>query len=161
MYKGYEITEVTKDNESQYLHDIAELEELVLDRMQQEGRTGQLFITGQEGISEYVNSDSNHVMVAVGNDDKKPISAVYITQGQIDFTYNDITKYFKCDDDYKEYIKSKYTKSEFNRVIREIYIEKIQAFRYARDMILSQKGEINLDRLSEDERNIIFMSKVT
>lgn len=161
MYKGYEITEVTKDNESQYLHDIAELEELVLDRMQQEGRNGQLFITGQEGISEYVNSDSNHVMVAVGNDDKKLISAVYITQGQVDFTYNDITKYFKCDDDYKEYIKSKYTKSEFNRMIREIYIEKIQAFRYARDMILSQKGEISLERLSEDERNIIFMSKVT
>ena len=122
MYNNYKILEVTKENEQQYLPDIVELEETVLKKMEQEGKKGQLFITGEEGISEYIHSDSNHVMIAVTNSTINPtISATYITQGQIDFTYNDITKYFKCGEDYQKYVKSKYVGNEFEKAVREAF----------------------------------------
>ena len=94
MGKDYEVFEVTKDNEKDYLQEIVNLENLVLENMEQEGKIGQLFTTGEEGISEYIKSKSNHVFIATKNNDNKTISAAYITQGQIPFTYNDITKYF-------------------------------------------------------------------
>ena len=161
MYNNYKILEVTKENEQQYLPDIVELEETVLKKMEQEGKKGQLFITGEEGISEYIHSDSNHVMIAVTNSTINPtISATYITQGQIDFTYNDITKYFKCGEDYQKYVKSKYVGNEFEKAVREVYIEKICAYRYARNLILKEQGVEFLDNMGEDERNAVFLEMV-
>ncbi len=161
MYKNINIIEVTKENEQQYLSDIVELEKSVLEKMEQEGRIGQLFITEQEGISEYINSDYNHVMVAVKNEvEPKVISATYITQGQIDFTYNDITKYFKCGSEYQKYVKSQYTENEYKRAIREVYVEKICAFKYARDLILKEFKTKNTDILTESQKNSIFLNMV-
>lgn len=161
MKTNYDIIELTKENEEQYLAGVVELEKDVLDKMEKAGRIGQLFITGKDGIHEYVTSPTNHVMIAVSNDDKnKVISAVYITQGQVDYTYNDITKYFKCGDKYKEYIKSKYSEEEYKKALREVYIEKICAFRYARDLILNQNGVRNLRDIPEETKNAKFIELV-
>lgn len=161
MKANYNITELTNENEEQYLAGVVELEKDVLNKMEKAGRIGQLFITGKDGIHEYVESPTNHVMIAVSNDDKnKVISAVYITQGQVAYTYNDITKYFKCGDKYQEYIKSKYSEEKYNKSLREVYIEKICAFRYARDLILSQNGVKKLREISEENKNAKFIELV-
>lgn len=161
MKSNYNVIELTKENEEQYLAGVVELEKDVLEKMEKAGRIGQLFITGEEGIREYAESPTNHVMIAVSNNDEnKVISAVYITQGQIDYTYNDITKYFKCGDRYQEYIKSKYSDRTYKKAIREVYIEKICAFRYARDLILSQNGIRKLREIPEEIKNDKFLELV-
>jgi len=130
------IVELTKDNEEQYLDQIVELEQISLNSMKKEGREGQLFDTGRDGISEYVHSDENSVLVAV-NEKGEVEAATYITQGQKPFTYNDITKYFKYGEKYKQYIKSQYrTEQDYKKDLREIYIIKIKAFEYAKKKIL-------------------------
>lgn len=47
---SFKIIELTKDNESKYLNQVADLEEVVLHRMEQVGQIGQLFTTGAENI---------------------------------------------------------------------------------------------------------------
>lgn len=137
------IVELTKDNEEKYLDKIVELEQISLEVMKQEGREGQLFDTGREGISEYVHSEDNSVYVAV--DEKGNVEATtYITQGQKPFTYNDITKYFKYGENYKKYIKSKYKSDlEYKKDLRKIYIIKIKAFEYAKKRILQEFNNKN------------------
>ena len=159
MTKNYDVVEVTKENQDEYLSSIVQLENLVLDKMEKEGKVGQLFITGEEGIKEYIESSCNHVLVAV-KDGKQVISAAYITQGQIDFTYNDVTKYFKCDPSYQSYIKSKYSREDYASIIRKVYIEKISAFKYARDVVLQEYGIANIQGVKEQERNTIFLKLV-
>lgn len=157
MYRNYDVIEVTKENEYKYLDSIVQLEETVLNQMNKDGKIGQLFTTGREDLSEYINSKSNHVLIAVRNNDKI-ISAAYITEGQTPFTYNDITKYFKCDENYQEYIKSKYDRCEYPKTIRDIYIKKLCAYRYARDVILKEIYDIN--KLEEQEKNEIFLKMI-
>ena len=136
------IIEITKNNETQYLDQIAELEQIVLESMKKEGREGQLFATGKEDISEYVHSKENTVMVAT--DEKGNVEATaYITQGQKPFTYNDITKYFKFGTDYKEYVKSQYqNEQEYKKDLLDIYKIKIQSFEYAKRRILQEHPEV-------------------
>lgn len=161
MKSNYEVIELTKENESKYLAGVVELEENVLEKMEKAGKVGQLFITGAEGIHEYVESPSNHVMIAVSDTKgKNVISAAYITKGQVDYTYNDITKYFKCDEKYQEYVKSKYSDESYKRAIREVYTEKICAFRYSRDIILNQKGIRNLSDFSEEKKNLKLLELI-
>lgn len=135
--------ELTKDNYNGYLDEIEKLEKLVLDKMEKEGRIGQFFTTGKEGIEEYILSDENTVMVEV--DEKNQIqSACYITQGQAPFTYNDITKYFKYGQKYKEYIRSQYkTDIEYKQDILKIYEIKLKAFEYAKKKILEECPNYN------------------
>lgn len=163
MHTDFKLLEVTKENAYKYIIGIVELEKIVLNKMEQEGKIGQLFITGKDGIEEYINSKENHVMVAVKQNvkgDEQVISACYITKGQTPFTYNDITKYFKCGEQYQEYVKSKYTEKEYERNLREIYINKICAFRYARDMILKDKGIHCSKETSEQEKNKSLLTMI-
>lgn len=101
------IVELTKENENQYLDQIAELEQITLDAMEKEGREGQLFPTGKESISEYIHSESNTVLVAT-DENEKVEAATYIKQGQLPFSYYDITKYFKYGENYRQYVKAQY-----------------------------------------------------
>lgn len=135
------VVELTKENENEYLEQIAQLEQTVLQKMKKEGREGQLFITGKEDISEYVHSQENTVLVAV--DDKKQVqAATYITQGQKPFTYNDITKYFKFGNKYNQYVKNQYDSvQEYQKDLLEIYTIKIQAFEYAKERVLNEYPE--------------------
>ena len=135
------ILELTKENSSEYIDDVAMLEKKVLETMEKEGKIGQLFITGKEDILEYVKSEENTVMIGV--DEKNRVqSAEYITQGQKPFTYNDITKYFKVGEEYKKYIKSQYSEnSKYQKDMLETYKNKIKAYKYAKDRIIKEHPE--------------------
>lgn len=139
------ILELTKENESEYLDKLANLEKLVLNHMIKNGKEGQLFITGKEDISEYVHSQDNTVMIAVDeNNDVK--SATYITQNQVPYTYNDITKYFKDGNEYQQYVKKSYdSEHEYKRDLLFIYKIKLEAFKEAKDRILEEHPEYNGD----------------
>ena len=137
------ILELTKENESKYLDKIGELENLTLEVMKKEGREGQLFATGAEDISEYIHSDENTVIVAVNEEDEVE-GATYVTQGQRPFTYNDITKYFKYGEGYQKYVKSQYENpQEYQRDLLDMYKIKLQAFQYAKNLILAEYPEIS------------------
>lgn len=137
--------ELTKDNYKKYISQVEELEQLVSERMIQEGRIGQFFTTGKEGIEEYILSTENTVMVAT-DEENKIQSATYITQGQAPFTYNDITKYFKFGEKYKEYVKSSYpSELEYKRDILKIYEIKLKAFEYAKNKVLKECPQYNGD----------------
>lgn len=135
------VIELTKENEEQYLDQIVELEQITLETMKKEGREGQLFATGKEDISEYVHSDENSVIVAV-NENGKVEATTYITQGQKLFTYNDITKYFKYGEQYRQYVKSQYKSEQaYKKDMLEMYNTKLQAFKYAKDRLLAENPE--------------------
>jgi len=135
--------ELTKDNYNKYIDQIGKLEELVAQQMEQEGRTGQFFTTGREGIEEYILSNDNTVMVALDNNDVI-VSATYITQNQLPYTYNDITKYFKFGDEYIEYVKSSYSSQiELRKDMLKIYEIKLKAYEYAKSKILQSHPEYN------------------
>lgn len=137
-----EIIEV-KGEDISLIKQIADLENVVLNKMIQEGKEGQLFTTGEEDILEYAKSDKNTVMVAL-DEEGKVEAAAYITQGQQPFTYNDITKYFKSGEKYKEYVKSQYpTKMQYNKALIDTYKIKISAFEYAQKRILAEHPEFN------------------
>ena len=135
---NFKIIELTKENKENYLDKIVDLENMVLDAMIKEGREGQLFTTGKEDISEYVDSNDNTVMIAVDNKDQV-IATTYITQGQKPFTYNDITKYFKYGEQYQQYVKSLYkNKDEYKKDMLQAYEIKMKAYKYAREKILEE-----------------------
>ena len=146
------VIELTEENENQYLDQIDELEQKTLELMIAEGREGQLFATGKEDISEYVHSDENTVIIATDENGRLE-AATYITQGQKPFTYNDITKYFKYGDRYKEYVRSKYNnEKQYKKDLREMYIIKIKAFEHAKKRILSENEKYNsLSQFLQDE----------
>ena len=135
------VIELTKENEEQYLNQIVELEQITLEAMKKEGREGQLFATGKEDISEYVHSAENSVIVAV-NEKGKVEAATYITQGQKPFTYNDITKYFKYGEQYRQHVKSQYKSEQaYKKDMLEMYNIKLQAFKYAKNRVLAEQPE--------------------
>lgn len=138
----FKIIELTKDNQSKYLNKVASLEKDVLYAMEKQGKKGQLFITGKEDILEYINSEKNSVFVAI-DEAENVISATYITNGQEPFTYNDITKYFKCGNEYNEYVKSKYTKNEYKNNMLDAYNYKLEAYKYARSKVLKENSKFN------------------
>lgn len=160
MYKNYNITEVTKENERKYLCQIANLEKAVLDNMEKNGKIGQLFITGKDDIRDYIRSKENTVMVSINNNDNV-VAATYITMGQKPFTYNDITKYFKFGEENKEYTKAKHDNSYIYRnrrenyvdTIKRVYSKKLSAFIQAKEKILDKYGEkIDFNSLIEKEK---------
>lgn len=146
------ICELTKENASKYIDDVAMLEKNVLETMEREGKIGQLFITGKDDILEYVKSEENTVMIGVDEKDKVQ-SAVYITQGQEPFTYNDITKYFKASEEYKRYIKSNYSDvSEYQRDMLKAYKNKMKAYKYAKERIIEEHPEYeNIEEFLNEE----------
>ncbi|HOZ55153.1 MAG TPA: hypothetical protein PK993_03850 [Clostridia bacterium] len=136
--KNYKIIELTKDNKLKYLDQIAELEIMVLENMQKQGKIGQLFITGKNDVEQYVDSDDNTVIIAV-NDQEEVVSAAYITQGQKMFTYNDITKYFKYGEKYNSYIKENYScELEYKKDMLDAYKLKLDAYKYSKDKVLNE-----------------------
>lgn len=79
----------------------------------------------------------NTVMIAI-NEANQVTAAVYITQGQKPFTYNDITKYFKVGDTYQEYVKSQYDPMTFKKTALDAYAKKMEAYRYAKEKLLQE-----------------------
>ena len=67
---NFKLEELTKDNEAQYLEQVANLEQVVMENMEARGQSGQLFPTGREDISAYAHSKENSVFVAVDENGK-------------------------------------------------------------------------------------------
>ena len=148
------IMELTKENENLYLDKLVELEKIVLHNMEKNGKSGQLFITGKEDISEYIHSIDNTVMIAI-NDKDDVISSAYITQGQIPFTYNDITKYFKYGKEYQEYVRTGYkNEADYRNDMLDIYKIKLLAYKNAKEKIMEEYPEYCGDILSFLEREL-------
>lgn len=142
---NFKTVEITLENEKNFLEQIANLEQAVLKNMESNGQQGLLFPTGKEGISEYVHSKENTVLVIV-DENNKVLASTYITQGQKAFTYNDITKYFKCGSEYQKYVKQSYkSQQEYQRDMLDIYEIKIKAFKYAANKVLEQFPQYNGD----------------
>ena len=143
--------EVTRENEPNYLAQIGQLEEIVLKKMLENGRVGQLFTTGVEDISQYIHSKENSVFVITDENDTV-LATTYITQGQKIFSYNDITKYFKYSENYQNYVLSLYdNKIAFLKSAIRAYVEKIKAFKYARNIILAQNNATSITTLLKKE----------
>lgn len=141
----YKVLELTKENEVEYLDQVAELEKIVLADMERLGKVGQLFITGKEDIQDYIRSTHNTVMVATNNSEKI-LAAAYITQGQKAFTYNDLTKYFKHGDDFKQYVRKLYkSEQEYQKDMLESYKLKIEAYKHAKKQLMEKFPEYNGD----------------
>lgn len=148
MNNGIRIIELTKDNEKDFLDQVANLENKVMDNMEKRGQVGQLFPTGKEDISVYAHSDENTVLMAV-NGKNNVIAASYITQGQKPYTYNDITKYFKYGDKYNKYVRSTYaSENEYKRDLINTYKIKIDAYKYAKTKIGEDFPEYNGDMMA-------------
>ena len=130
------IIELTEENKDNYIDQVAELEKRVLKQMEENGKIGQLFITGKEDILEYIKSKKDMVICSLNGEDRIN-SAAYITQGQIPFTYNDITKYFKCSDGYKEYVKKLFG-DKYKQKMLQMYKVKVKAFADAKKEILKK-----------------------
>lgn len=159
MLELFKFFEVTKNNEETYLDEIVELEHAVYQGMIAQGKVDQLFTTGRKDISEYIHSPYNSVFIASKQDEgiEKVVAAAYITQKQTPYTYNDITKYFKCGDKYNEYVKSLYeSQDKYECALRQAYINKISAFIYARDIILKKYTPNFKDDATETAKNRAF-----
>ena len=151
----FSVFELTKDNEAGYLDKVAQLEQDVLENMESRGQSGQLFATGKEDISAYIHSEENSVFVAVDEQDKV-IAATYTTQGQEPFTYNDITKYFKYEEKYREYVKSLYSNNDaYKMAMLQSYKRKIMAYQYAKSRINAEYPQYgsNILKFLQDELN--------
>lgn len=156
--KNHRILELTNENKQKYLDQVAELEKSVLENMQKEGKIGQLFITGKEDIDDYIKSKENSVLVTL-DENNKVVSAAYITQGQIPFTYNDITKYFKYGEKYNQYVRSLYDSDiEYKKDMLDTYKFKLEAYQYASKKLLNENKEFSditefLNHELEDKEN--------
>ena len=69
------VVELTKENYNKYLTQVADLEEVVLNKMEKEGQEGQFFTTGYDDVLDYVLSNDNSVYVAVDENEKVLASA--------------------------------------------------------------------------------------
>lgn len=156
--KNHIILELTNENKQKYLDQVAELEKAVLENMQKEGKIGQLFITGKEDIDDYIKSKENSVLVTL-DENNKVVSAAYITQGQIPFTYNDITKYFKYGEKYNQYVRSLYDSDlEYKKDMLDTYKLKLEAYQYASKKLLNENEQFSnitefLNHELEDKEN--------
>ena len=138
---GFKILELTKENKDEYVDQVADLEVKVLEAMEKQGKVGQLFTTGKEDISEYIESEENSVYIAL-DDNNNVISAMYMTKRKKPYTYNDITKYYKCGDDYKRYVREQYSsEGEYKSAMLKAYEYKMQAYKSAKQRILQEHPE--------------------
>ncbi|MBR3255029.1 MAG: hypothetical protein IKF97_02210 [Clostridia bacterium] len=133
------ILELTNDNKEKYINQFEALKEKIIDNMGKNERTGQIFTISKDDILDYINSDKSTVMCATDEEDKV-LSVACVTKGNMPFTYNDITKYFKYGPEYKNYIKQLYRKI-YNYKLIDTYYKKIDAYKYARQKVLNEHKE--------------------
>ena len=117
-----------------YAKEIESLENLVHKELEKKGKGYIFFTTGFEDIFSYIKDKDVTVMECQDND-YNIISASYITQGQGLYTYNDLSKYFKYNDEYVEYAKSKYNPKELCSIEYDTFMKKIKGYKYAKELI--------------------------
>jgi len=123
--------------QKKYAREIESLENVVSDKLKEEEKGYLFFTTGYDDILDYMKDRDVTVMECQDND-YKIIAASYITQGQGLYTYNDLSKYFKFNQDYVAYGKSKYKPEELCSIEYETFMKKIEGYKYAKRLIANE-----------------------
>ena len=137
-YNIFEINEKYNiDAQTQFAKEIEGLENYVSKKLYEIGEGEQFFTTGYDDIYDYIKDKDITVMVCQ-NEKKKIIAASYITQGQGLYTYNDLSKYYKFNKEYIEYVKQKYEPKELYSIEYETYMKKVEGYKYAKGLIAKE-----------------------
>ena len=137
-YYIFEINERhSQDIQIKYAKEIESLENYISEDLHKNGKGNIFFTTGYEDILSYIK-DKDVTVMECQDDDNKIISAAYITQGQGLYTYNDLSKYFKYNDEYVEYAKSKYDPKDLCSIEYETFMKKIEGYKYAKNLIIQE-----------------------
>ena len=151
-YNIYEIKEVKNSEQlKQLANEIDELEKYVHNELDERKLGYYYFTTGFDDIQNYIKDKDVTVMVCQENDEKI-IAASYITQGQGFYTYNDLTKYFKFNEEFKKYGKSKYSPEELCSIEYETYMKKIEGYKYAKERITEELNITDLVGHCKEEK---------
>jgi hypothetical protein len=117
-----------------YAREIESLENLIHEELKKIGKEYIFFTTDYEDILWYIKDKDMTVMECQDND-HNIISASFITQGQGLYTYYDLSKYFKYNDEYIKYAKSKYDPKELCSIEYNTFMKKIKGYKYAKELI--------------------------
>ena len=143
-YKIFEINENhSTDIQKHFAKKIEDLENYVSKKLYEQGKGDIFFTTGYDDIFDYMK-DKYVTVMACQNEKEEVIAASYITQGQGLYTYNDLSKYFKFNEEYKEYAKSKYDPKELCSIQYETYMKKIEGYKYAKELIAKELNVTDL-----------------
>ena len=106
------------------------------------------FSTGED-VLKYILSDKANVYVYL--EDEKVVSLFYIKNIDFseDFTYDDLGKFFRCNDEFNLYVKKKY-KNEYKNNLKKIYEKNIENFN---EILKEKKYDLNIFNENFDETN--------
>lgn len=147
---SYNIKKIDKDNKNkiEYANKIEKLELKILEILEQSGKSNQFFPSGKLDILNYMDND---IVLVAEDQEGEVIASIYLTKGQIPFSYNDLTKYFKKGDKFNDFVKQQYkTNEQYKKAMLDAYSLKLNAYKYAKSEI--EKNEeipINEQLLSQ------------
>ena len=106
------------------------------------------FSTGED-VLKYILSDKANVYVYL--EDEKVVSLFYIKNIDFseDFTYDDLGKFFRCNDEFNLYVKKRY-KNEYKNNLKKIYEKNIENFN---EILNEKKYDSNIFNENFDETN--------
>lgn len=138
MFK-FKVIELTKNNILLYLND---LEKLIKPSTEKEDNYEDLKKLRTQIFSNVEDKD-NSIIVAI-DEKNNVLAASIIEQGQSLVEKNDTIRYLTYGDKYQKYLKQTYSADyEYEKDMLDAYKLKIQAFRYAKDIILKEHPEFN------------------
>ena len=146
--------------QKKYAKEIEGLGKKVHEQLESIGKEYTFFTTDYDDILWYIKDKDMTVMECQDND-HNIISASFVTQGQGLYTYNDLSKYFKYNDEYIKYAKSKYDPKELCSIEYNTFMKKIKGYKYAKELIAQELDITDLvghcqkekDKGTFDEKN--------
>ena len=146
--------------QKKYAKEIEGLGKKVHEQLESIGKEYTFFTTDYDDILWYIKDKDMTVMECQDND-HNIISASFVTQGQGLYTYNDLSKYFKYNDEYVKYAKSKYDPKELCSIEYDTFMKKIKGYKYAKELIAQELDITDLvghcqkekDKGTFDEKN--------
>ena len=149
-----------------YINEIKEIEEKSKKLLNDEYDLGYIYFTTGDTVKKYIENDKVNVYVYLENE--KVVSFLYIKNIFLskDFTYDDLGKFFRCNEQYKNYIKNiiyKNKENEFKNNLQKIYEKNIENFDFVLKEIFNEnrfekfRNEMNenFDEVNEKRKEII------
>ena len=138
----------TIEQYEKYKNGIFEVEKLSKEKLKEFDYEYIYFATGED-VLKYILSDKANVYVYL--EDEKVVSLFYIKNIDFseDFTYDDLGKFFRCNDEFNLYVKKKY-KNEYKNNLKKIYEKNIENFN---EILKEKKYDLNIFNENFDETN--------